>query len=137
MRNKPYWINSESVKALEQTPKIHKYYSISWDLQINIRHFSKRYTFARCESFIQYQLGRLIGPCKSKVLKIWVMDQSVSSYKIFQRQRLSSIQELSPYILGSCPLHRNPEPWVRSLSFLQSAEGGFIFLGWTEMAKAT
>lgn len=100
------------------------------------KHFSKRYTFARCEGFIQCPLGRSIGPCKSQVLKIFVMDQSVSTSKIFQRQRLSPIQDLGPSILGSWPLYKSPEPLVKSIDFLKSTEGEFISLGWTEAPKA-
>lgn len=100
------------------------------------KHFSKRYTFARCEGFIQCPLGRSIGPCKSQVLKIFVMDQSVSTSKIFQRQRLSPIQDLGPSILGSWPLYKSPEPLVKSTDFLKSTEGEFISLGWTEAPKA-
>lgn len=72
MRIKPCRINSENAKALEYTPMIHKYFSISWKLQVKMGHFSKRETFTRCESFTQYQLGMLMAPCKPQVLKILV-----------------------------------------------------------------
>lgn len=43
--------------------------------------FSKGYAFTRCESFTQYQMGRLVSLCNSQVLKI--QDKSVSTSKIF------------------------------------------------------
>lgn len=94
-------MNSESVKAPEYATKIDNYLdkTISWCIQMKTRSFSKRYTFTRCESFMQYQFGMLISPRNSQVLKI--QDLSVSISKIFQRHRLSSIQDLDCFILYS------------------------------------